>query len=314
MDRRYISEIELNFSNKCPANCFICSEIHGSGNIPLMTQEVFNVTVKQLKTIDFDTIQVGGDGDAFMNPNFIPYLRELKRAFPGKLIVFYSSFLLYTKEKTDIIISGGLINRQFTRIDSIDPVVFKKSTGIALQKVFENIEYFVKSNRGTEFYIGYSSIPQYYRKCRTLLNKLPLKSPFTQKEVDMLPDEFEDIKEYFNKIPTRRPIIFYRINQSLWGERRDSKTKREEIMPCPKLAEGLFNHTIWICPDGRIGVCPYDNSQSDFTVGSILQDALYDIWTGDKRKQILENIKNRVYKDYPCNNPKCCKMYGDDDV
>jgi MoaA/NifB/PqqE/SkfB family radical SAM enzyme len=303
-----IPEIELNFCNKCLANCFICAKPHGSKNIELMPPSVFDVVMVRLEQVDFKVIQTSGNGDAFLNPFYFKYLQELRENFPGAEIHFYSSFSLLNKKKADFFIEKDLIDFIFTRIDTLNPDIFHKSTGgLRLPVVLDNIKYFAERNRNIEFQIGYSNIKTYYDRCSQVLGRRPRYNPFPGDIVDMIFDEFENIQSYFNNLNITKPLKFRRINQSLWAER--SVMDPDYNAPCPKLG-GAIKRTIWICPNGDVSVCGYDDSQGDLIAGNIINESIKDIWLGNRRKEILQGIKDRRYTGYPCINPRCCRMYS----
>jgi hypothetical protein len=305
-----IPEIEFNFSNCCTGRCFICAQAHGRGNILFMLPEVFEAACEQLKDVQFETIQTSGNGDCFLHFEFLHWLQTLRSEFPHATIVNYSNFALYTAEWADAILGSRLIDEQFTRIDSLTRGIFQRSTGLNQAIVFSNLERFIRQNTSVKLTIGYSSIPQYHRKCWTVLGKKPFHSPFTSVEVAAMTDEYQDIIEHFSAIPTGRPVQFYRINQSLWAEREDPKTPADPDSPCPKLAGRILDRVLWICPNGNVSVCGYDDSQNTFICGNILREHILGIWNGERRQQLLEDIRQRRTKTYPC-NPQCCQLYGD---
>jgi len=309
-----IPEIELNFTNACTANCYLCAKAHGRGNLPFMCKEVFETIIEQLKDVDFDVIQTSGNGDCFLHPEFLHWLQALRSEFPSAKIVNYSSFALYTPAWTDAIFCGSLLNEQFTRIDSLNSKLFARSTGLNRQLVFSNLHYWISHNHTVQLTIGYSSIPEYYRKCRTVLDKPPFHGPFSEAEVAAIPDEYEAIREHFGGIVTTKEVAFCRINQSLWAEREDPRTPSDPHTPCPKMTGGILERVVWICPNGDVSVCGYDDAQDTFIAGNVLQEHLLAIWNGERRRDLLQGIRERRHKDYPCNNPRCCRLYGDHDV
>jgi hypothetical protein len=165
------------------------------------------------------------------------------------------------------------------------------------------MKYFAEQNRRINFTIGYSNVKKYYNLCQRIIGQDPIFNPFTREELDVVFDEYERIQRYFNRLNLIKPLKFMRINQSLWAERiqaePDFNTK------CPKL--GMIKNILWICPNGDISVCGYDDRQSDLIAGNILDDSILSIWYGKKRYKILDNIKNRKYRNYPCINPNVVK-------
>jgi len=306
----YIREIELNFCNDCTADCFICSKPHGSGNVRQMTPEVFNKAIEQLRDVKFEQIQTSGNGDAFLNPSFFDYLETIHKEFSSVKVHFYSNFRMFDPSRVERIIEQRLIDKVFVRIDSLNHDVFRRATkGLDIGLIKQNIQWFLMKRRlfgsNIELEIMYSSIPQYYKRCRTIIGKEPYYSPFSKEEVTEMKDEYEDIKKMFG-----RTVSVTRMNQSLWAER--IQAPRDEQFSCPKINQ--FERIIWINPDGTIDVCGYDDEQSKFIAGSIFEEHILDIWNGARRQDIIEKIKRRWYKEYPCINPRCCSMINLEDL
>jgi MoaA/NifB/PqqE/SkfB family radical SAM enzyme len=274
-----------------------------------MLKDVFNEANRQLLDVEFSVIQTGGNGDAFLNPYFFRYLQVLRKNFPKAKIVFYSNFYLYDENASKLIIGEGLIDEQYTRIDTLNPAWFKKSVGLSFQVIMQNIKDFMKLNDCIDFTIGYSSIPQYFKKCNHYLGLSPIYNPFTVDELSQMGDEFDIIQDFIHSFPTRKPPKFYRINQSLWAERERSDLPELPDMPCPKT--GTFRRIIWICPNGDIDVCGYDDEQCRFVAGNIMEKPIAEIWTSPEREAIIHKLETRGHKSYPCRNPQCCKLWSD---
>ena len=302
---QYIHEIELNTSNLCGANCIFCSREHGVGNTFFMEPETFNELVGQLMEVKFDIIQTSGNGETFLNEHYIDYIRTLKREFPNIPRWIYNNFSLMTKERADIIIDERLFNRVNVTIDSLIPWVYERSKNLNFERMFENLKYFLAINRQVPVTILYNDINRYYERCKKMLGRRPARDYFTDEELALIPDEFENIKHRIDLL-NRGPLSFCKINPCLWGERRQAP--RDENAPCPKI--NVIEKVIWVLPNGDCTACCYDDSQDAFIVGNIHETHLLDIFYGDRRREIIENIKKRAYKDYPCTNPRCCS-FGD---
>ena len=200
-----VPEIELNFCNSCSADCFICSSAHGEFNKypenKLMLPETFDKVMARLHEIDFDIIQTSGNGDCFLNPWFIDYLKRLRSEFPDKQIHNYSSFASYSPKYADIIIEQNLINKQHTRIETLDMSLWKRTARMDVETAFQNIQYFAKHpKRKTLFSVGYFDLRSYIDLCKRILDKKPLKLKLTDSEVAFLKDEFFDILRLFKDV------------------------------------------------------------------------------------------------------------------
>lgn len=311
MTKCHIPEIELNFSNVCGGNCFICAKAHGRGNSPLMSESVFEAITEQLQDVSFAVLQTSGNGDCLLHPHILDWLRCLRQMFPRVEIHTFSSMSLFDASVADAIIRGRLVDVLHTRIDSLDHDIFCRSTGLNARDIFHNLDAALDIVRGMprapKIEIGYSSIPGYYAKCDRILGRLPFHGPFSAEEAGQLPCEYSAIARRFPG------AVFTRINQSLWAERENPLVLPDPDGTCPKLT--AIDQTCWVCPDGRIDVCGYDDGQDAFTIGNVLGDHLADIWNSAERLALIEKIRSRVLqKDrWPC-NPRCCRMHRDEDV
>lgn len=302
---QHFRELEINFSNLCMASCAICSRPHGYKNKPFMDWDVFTTLVGQLYDVDLKIIQTSGNGEAFLNPYYLDYVYVLKREFPNIPRWTYNNFSLMTKERAERIVDENLFGKVHVRIDSLEKWIFEKNSNLNQDAVFENLKYFLSINKEIPVTILYNNINDYYNKVKKVLNKRPVRDYFTDEELAKVPREEKAIKEYFQPY-SKLPITVCTIGHSLWGERVSAP--RNETAPCPKW--NVINNVTWVCPNGDVSVCCYDDTQNAFICGNIMQEHILGIYNGEKRKEFLEGIKARKYKDYPCVNPLACG-FGD---
>lgn len=255
-----IHEIELNFSNVCTANCIICSRPHGVGNSLFMGRDVFDMVVKQLKDVNFDRIQTSGNGEAFLNPNYVDYIRELRSTF-NKEMWTYNNFSMVDKEKADIIVNENLFDKIHVRIDSLEKWVFERSSNLNQDLVFDNFKYFLSINKSIPVIILYNNIRDYYNACNEIIGKRPTRDYYTDDELDLVPkNEEQDILNYFSEYSSA-PIGIFRIGHSLWGERRNAEPNPN--YKCPRYK--IISRITWICPNGDVSVCCYSKDTEVFT-------------------------------------------------
>lgn len=298
-----IFEIELNFSNICGANCIICSRFHGVSNIPFMNKDVFNELIVQLKDVDFEMIQTSGNGEAFLNPNYLDYITTIKEVFPTKPRWTYNNFSLFDKERADRVVKYKLFDKVHIRIDSLEPWVFERNSNLNQNLVFENLKYFLSINKDISVVLLYNNINDYYQRCTEVIGKRPLRDAFTDAELSSVRDEERDIKDYFQRY-SALPIDVCRIGHSLWGER--TQAPKDIVSKCPKF--NIIKNITWICPDGSVETCCYSDKQRDFVAGNIMSQHLLDIFYSKERSDLLKKIENREITEYPCINPKCCEF------
>jgi hypothetical protein len=310
VENNYIHEIELNVSNDCGAKCIMCSEPHGCDNDKIMKPHIFNILIEQLKDVKFDIIQTSGDGETFKNPDYIDYIRILKREFPIVPRWIYNNFSMWDKEKSDIIVNENLFNKVHTRIDSLHTWIFEKSSQLDMITVLDNIKYFCNINDKIPFTILYNNIVDYYNRCKVVIGTRPVRDRFTDEELELVPDEIQEIQQYIKAHMIKPELLaMAKINHGLWGERYRNDIEHNANYPCPKIQ--VIEKVCWIYPNGNIGMCCYEDRQShEYSLGNIQSEHILDIFYGEKRRQAIENIKNNIYKDYPCNNPRLCG-FGD---
>jgi hypothetical protein len=307
----FIHTIELHYSNRCTGDCIVCSKAHGRNKEPFCSYEVVDATVENLKDIDFNWLQVGGDGDSFLNKEVFFYaLRRFRKEFPDKGICLFSNASLLTPENTDILVGEKLLDDIQTRIDSLNPILYKQSTGLKLEKVLDNIKYFFVRNDFIRFHVIYFPLYGYKDFCQGLLGKRP--THWHRIDEALLRNEEQDMRTFFYSLPRNEGMVNrlgFRVSQlCFWGEREDV-TPRSAV--CTQLNAAFVNQT-YIYPDGDIGLCPYDDGQDTFVLGNILRgDKIKDIWDSDLRKQFIKDISEGKYcGTYPCTDPVACGMYN----
>lgn len=328
MAENHIKNIELGMSNLCGGACYCCSRNRGKLNIKLMSKQTFLNMRDQLREIKFERVHTSGCGDLFYNPNAIEYLKSLRQSFPNVIIDHYSNFEKITPEISKELINGKLINEMHISIDSVQRWTFEKCTGLDYDRCFNNMEYFLTHNNCIDVYINYRNPRRYWERCRDILGRPPLYGRLKGDDVNNLKNEYEDIKNYFNRI-SQREITYSNTAFSLWGERDDydaeaiidaKKLKRLFRDPpkpgqfkiyndiqecCPKLE--VIKNTIWIDCDGSVRLCPYDEMQGYLVYGNIYKNIILEIWNSPERKELLEKLESlKLLGEYPCVNPSLC--------
>ncbi len=313
MTNNYIEVLELHFSNQCTGNCVICSTAHGGDHVNSVTEEVIDKIIENLKPGIFQVrtkvIQVGGDGDSFLNPIFLDSLRKIRKEIPNTYICLYSNFNSFTPEMTDIILKENLLDETQTRIDSLSPYLYNLSTGLDLNIIFKNIKYFISQNDKMDFSVVYFPLFEYSKICQKILKKEPAylnKNKFKK----FLIDEYENFRKYFLSLPRKKDFMIRKSDVCLWAERADCKPNYKS--QCRQLPEneGAFLWQCLIYPNGDIGLCCYDDYQDKFILGNILKDRLVQVWNSKKRWQLMNDIRQGKFRGkYPCTNPDACRMH-----
>lgn len=301
----FIPIIELHFSNRCTGSCIMCSRAHGYNAFPYCTRIVFDAIKRNLQLVDFNVIQLGGDGDSFLNPNFLDFVKELREMFPDKTLTLFTNGYMLNKENSDRIINDRLLNNLETRIDTLDPDLFAQSTGLDLRVIVANLKYFMEHNTSVKNHIVYFPLFLYRECVREKMNKEPTNYEWIDES--LFKNEYKEVYSLFHSFITNEELFNFRISEvCLWGERSDATPRVHE---CSQL-NGAFKNQIYIYPNGNIGVCPYDDGQDTFLLGNVLTNDIDKVWTSRKRAIIIEDIKAGVYVGrYPCIDPVACDSF-----
>jgi hypothetical protein len=312
-----IEIVEMHISNRCSANCCICSKHHGGNNPHLVTDEVIKAAIEQIKVcIEKDrdhtkpVIQLGGDGDSFLHPHFLEYCRWFKNELPQLHRCLYTNAFLLTKSRAYTIVCERLLHQMETRIDSLDPQTYYESMGLILKVTLAHLEYFMSINDYVDFCAMYFPLFRYRHFCRKVLDKEP--TYFGRIDENRLTNEWPKFDQHFKGLPTKKPIRTRISGISLWAERTDCL---HSAYPCPRHPEqypGDMSRQVYIYPNGNIGLCGYDDKQDTFILGNILKDDLYDTWVSSKREEYIEKIRTEDFLYECCVNAKACVMWVPD--
>lgn len=315
-NKPFIHTIELHFSNKCTGDCICCSKAHGGSSPQMVSAEVVDATIRNLQHIEFNWLQLGGDGDSFLNPEFIPSLRKYRKAFPNVGLCLFSNGSMLTEDMSDVLITERLLDDIQTRIDSLNPDLYRQSTGLSLDKVLNNIQYFYLMNDFIRYHIIYFPLYAYKYLCKQMLNK-DMPTHWHRIDESLLRDEAAEVKQFFYTLPRNEKMTEAQMNFRispicLWGEREDIPPVFDKV--CTQLPEnkGCFRNQTYIYPNGNIGSCAYDDAQDTFILGNVLTSdtALKEAWEGTKRQQFIDGVRSgRFFGTYPCTNPVACGMY-----
>jgi MoaA/NifB/PqqE/SkfB family radical SAM enzyme len=313
---RLPSIIEFHISNVCTGRCVVCSKAHGGTNNPMVSDEVIDRAIDRLQEASGTwRLQLGGDGDSFLHSGFLAYCATMRRRLPGSHHCLFTSAYLLTPERSDDIIEERLLDEVQIRVDSLDPAIYRKSTGLDLETVLFNIRYFAAKNDHAHLCIIYMPLYRYRQTCRERLNKEP--TYFGRVDVQSpglclkaLRNEYVEMCEYFRNTRSQFPIEVRTTGISLWAERTDCAFSDA---PCPRLPEntpGDMSRQLYIYPNGNYGLCGYDDAQCEFILGNVFDHSIREVWNGPQMQEYMNRIRNRTPDDHPacCVNPEACKM------
>lgn len=309
-----VPSLECNF--RCP-NCTYSqngSKSKMNGKARLMTNEVFNKIISQLEDQEVKSLTFTGGGEPAFNPLLIEFINKAIDNFD---VGIYTNGLLWDKNKIDQLLS---LNPSFVRVsvNAGSSLVHSEVFGYSLKglkenhifsKVLENIIYFGKRKKELELntVIGLGFI----------INEKNFSEPL---EIANLLDYLYDKSDGGIDYAAFRPEVKYFENDlSLTLVQPNSELFRrvkkefinkiiEKLKNSPlKIVfnENVFNslslpHTPQInfsAPwsvsfnyDGKLYFSSEHNGVDDYLIGDIKQQNFNQIWYGEKRLKLLNNI------------------------
>lgn len=311
-----LTSVNLALSNQCHANCIYCPKTRGKRKNIHMSFDIAKkiadeVASKKFRDLhDIRKFQMGENGDALLNQDFIHIIRYFKKTNPDIPISLFTNFHNLTKDKSEIMIKERLIDKIHVNIDGHDSYSYFRVKKIPYKIVEQNLIDFIAIRNENNSYINLTIISltfaDYIKKIYKRFGKLPVKIKDDIK-IDTLIDDFELIKNIWVKRLNPKIDIFNRSSVVAWAERETVKYLIfDKSNICPNLY--ILKHQCFIAPDGDIYACCLDDMQN-LVFGNIIHDSINDIYFGEKRSEFLRLLKNRQYSKIgnPCVLVESCK-------
>ncbi|OGW47855.1 MAG: hypothetical protein A2Y66_02120 [Nitrospirae bacterium RBG_13_41_22] len=305
-------------SHKCNLGCAMCWRNTKSGEDRLNWEpvpiEIWERTIKELKEMGCNKLQISGGGEPLLDKNF------------GKLAKLAKKIEMECQLTTN----GTLLNKEIVdflneikwdtviiSLDAPDKETNNKIRGWGFDQVIENIKYISKTNRTFSVYLQSVILPINYKKFTDLLkicNKYKLDG------IVFLP--FCDFKEYTNNfyenynIPkTREEFESFIMNVRKEFIKLDKiaktyklNTNIHELLVFNLIRRAPFDtcYNPWMfCVIDESGnvipCCQLSNINKKFYLGNIRENNIREIWFGKKFELLRRRFKKRILYD-DCNN------------
>jgi len=307
----------LVLCSACGSNCLYCPKNRGQ-RIPqkVMTLETVKKIVDELcsesfkKNHDLFRIEVGENGDALLNKDFLEILRHVKSRMPEIRIELFTNFSNFTKEKAEVVVKEKLLDAVFVNIDGSNKEAYQKVKCLDFDKVIQNIKDFValrdvfypRLDFGV-YILDYNTYVDFVRKT---FGFNPSKMSSFVPNPD---DEFERIMKLIENLNIKN-VQFDSSSVFAWAEREQvDKTKIDYSKHfCPLLSR--IENEVFIAPDGTCYLCCFD-ANNELVLGNVYQNSIHDMHYGSKKKDWFEKLKNKDFKsiDGPCQTVNCCQIY-----
>ena len=295
-----VVSLNLALSNRCTANCTYCPEERGERDSNHMSIDVIKCVVNQVKNDAYFSsikkIQVGENGDALLNPDFISILKILKRELPAIKINLTTNMSLLGRGLSEYILKEQLIDSLQLNIDGHDAITYEAQKHISYYNVMRNLHDYIDLRKTIcpQFPIGINvlTLSDYCETINKRFGQQPIKAP------EIVPtSSFEQVRESLSWLPASVPIRKSPI--FAWAERGLDKVVDLSRYQCPQLPR--IETEIFISPSGLWYPCCLDSNQ-DQAYGNILEQSLYALYHSPKRLLLLERLRNKQFSEigYPC--------------
>ncbi len=313
-----IDSLSLTLSAVCSADCVFCPRPHARKHQPpFMPPDLVGKILDESAVYDIVSIDVGENGDSFLNPQVLEILR-LIRSKSQAMVRMFTNFRTFKPDLIDAVLQEGLLDKVITNIDGATPEAYRAVKGLELERVEPNIQHFLARKEAlrspTEFRIQALTLHHYVDTVRRVLGRDPIHVP--DHLVDSI-DDFDQIVERWRS----RGVVPERSVVTLWVEGQDPGRERTSLRQVArriqrrvfprscrmldKIERGLF-----VAPSGQVYLCCAD-FEFEIILGDLRQQTVREVVESERRREILKALTRSEFHKIggPCNTPEMCRIY-----
>ena len=305
----YPISIEIGLTSLCNHECVWCSI--DTKEVPrneFLSNDLLKQFVHDIKEMEVRSVVISGSGEQTLHPQFAHFLRDLKEAGIHIGVNTNGSNL------TEPICRSIVENATWIRVSldgATEPVRKAVHGSSDLHKAVSGLKMLValKKESGRIIPIGTQMVvcPENENEieaCTALSSSIGVDyhqiKPVSYFEV-YYPKE-SDIKKIMEKWLNEAVgvsgkfsrdgfSVNLRRDQFLDYTKNDSSKESETLMPC------LTTFSPYIEADGNVWFCVDKKGADEYWLGNLNKNSLKEIWHGNRRKEVLDYIK-----EHPCNH------------
>lgn len=312
-----LESISLSLSSVCGANCIFCPDDLGETVKPkIMPFEYAKKIVDEIASKEFaqthniKIMEVGGNGDAFLNKDLMHILRYIKQEIPNIEVKIFTNFQYFSKEKAETILRERLIDSFCCNIDASNEKNYFNTKRLNMKQVKINLTDFIetrkKLNSDVSLTVFVLTLNSYINAVYNTLGFYPAK--LKNFELVHIADDFPLIKKQLEEKLDLNKDKIIRSGVVGWAERH--KVNVDEIeysqYTCKELRK--IKKKAFIASDGSWYLCCLDASH-ELTLGNVINQSINEIFYSEKRKKMIEALENRQFTRVggPCLTVNCCQ-------
>ena len=268
-----------------------------------MSEELYHKVIAQLGDLGIKRIVFSGLGEPLMNPRFAEFVRYAVDADIAERVEVLTNGVLITPAYADALIDAGITNINIS-IQGLDAETYERVCGakIDFDKFIDNLKYLYDNSRGKV---------KIYIKCIDAILKTPAEK-----------DRFYEL---FGKVADRiyveHLIVMQQSMDNLYDMVDDTRNLYGEVFSKRRDVCAQCFYFLQAGVDGEIYPCSIPGVTKDFSIGSIHNNTLTEIWNGSLRREhlrkMLEFRRSEIKQCRGCSCFNCISdpmEYLDDDA
>ncbi len=304
-----IKSLNLALSNRCSAKCVFCPSDRGLRDPGNMSLSLIRKLASEVTMRDFpwkiETIQLGENGDALMNPQFHEIVIHLWSHIPSVKLELTTNLAHFRISRFVSVLRWKMIRSIGLNIDGHDAVSYEAQKGISYGKVMDNfkllMKYREKYQPNLQITVNVLTLEEYVGKVRQRFNDLPIKMPpsFPHSSFKMVEDSLRKLDWITDDVFIRRSPVFF------WAERGLPGKFNLSQYTCPQLPR--VEREVFISPSGLWYPCCLDANQ-DQAYGSVEEMSLMEIHGSPARLEFIQKLHDQEFNGigYPCDRVPFC--------
>ncbi|MCP4298154.1 MAG: radical SAM protein [Proteobacteria bacterium] len=236
--------IQIETTIVCNASCWFCPQKNAARKPSNMEEKVWKKIVDDTRGLGI-TYRPFLINEPFVDkrmPEIIRYIKE----DPTARVEFNTNGEPLTPERADRVIEAGVDLIRFS-VDGFRKETFDESRGISYEKVYRNVEYFVKAAKSAE---------------------QPIETQIRMIKLPGTEEEQMEFKKYWEAL-NPSSVDFTDLYRYPWEGQTESLN-----LPCIKLVSEMFFYV-----NGKATLCCWDSAERQI-VGDVSKESVLDIWNG----------------------------------
>ena len=290
--------MEINLTSKCNLACEWCISANFNRKDTIKTEPLLRF-LKEFKKCGGEAVTFSGGGEPTLHPDFLEITTKAKEI---GLHLGLMTNGVYPAKYNEVI--GKCFDWVRFSLDTINHEKYIKWKGLdRINQVLDNI----KELKNYPATIGINcnvSKEHTLKDIQELCNLMPDTADYLQFR-PVLPRYFKDEKSFINDMIWYDWLENYQIGRPYINLSNDKVDDVEEDNYFPfEWCEGHFFEPI-LDANGNLCVCMYHPDDDRFVFGNIYKNNLEEIWSSNKRKEVIRFVRSLDYKKH-CQ--VCCKL------